>query len=130
MDGQHLKTIGALQLDYYIKAINTVVKKEEVSEIIVFTDDPNHPDIEALRSEFNCVIQSEDWSSDFFGIMNCEFQVISNSTFSWWAAFLSAGLDSKKVWAPDPFWIRSMHDDEDEIVPKGWNRLESIWYEK
>jgi hypothetical protein len=128
MKAQHLNTIGALHLDYYVRAIEQVLQRNDISEIHIFTDDAKHPDVLALKNKYNCRVRSDDWASDFFGILNSQFKIISNSTFSWWAACLSEGLNSNQVWVPDPFWVRQVQQDSDEIVPNGWNRLSPIWY--
>jgi hypothetical protein len=49
--------------------------------------------------------------------------VISNSTFSWWAA--SLGRVDKNIVCPKP-WYRSMKSPED-LIPNDWIKIESSW---
>jgi len=52
--------------------------------------------------------------------------VISNSSFSWWAAYVAS--ENSPVIAPSK-WFRSLPDPED-LIPSNWIRLESYWAEQ
>jgi len=47
--------------------------------------------------------------------------VIANSTFSWWAAYLSRNLNSSVV-SPDP-WFTGIPEPT-YLIPKGWKRIQ------
>jgi len=51
----------------------------------------------------------------------CRHHVISNSTFSWWGAWL--GSDADKVVIAPKTWIRSLAPDAVDICPKDWVRV-------
>jgi len=54
-------------------------------------------------------------------MQQCDHNVIANSTFSWWAAWLNANAE-KIVIAPKQWFAQMEHPDED-ICPKGWERV-------
>ena len=46
--------------------------------------------------------------------------VLANSTFSWWAAYLTRNLEVEVV-APEPWFIG--HPDPDLLIPRDWHRI-------
>jgi hypothetical protein len=52
----------------------------------------------------------------------CDVNVVANSSFSWWGAFLNA---RSEVYAPSRWWGPAMPppDDRQEIVPPAWTKL-------
>lgn len=61
--------------------------------------------------------------ADIEGISCCEHQIISNSTFSWWGAWLNLN-PYKKVIAPK-IWFGpgNRHLDTKDIIPESWIKL-------
>jgi hypothetical protein len=55
---------------------------------------------------------------DMFRILDCDHQIIANSTFSWWAAYLNPNPD-KIVIAPKKWFA----DGEEFETPEGWIRI-------
>ncbi len=116
--------IGMLGLDYYERALQRVRERSPQATLYLFSDD-----IEAVAREFHppgphvfvrCV---QAWHSyDKIRLMAlCDHLVIANSTFSWWAAWLSRSPD-KLVIAPDP-WFANSPNDTTDLVPASWTRL-------
>lgn len=126
LNEEYVNYLGALNFDYYDKAVKAVQREQCIHAIKIYTDEPTHEDVVRLSNRYECQILSSDWISDFFGLMGCEFKIISNSTFSWWAAFLSDGLESDKVYAPSPFWHRELPSGSEEVIPS-WKKLNPLW---
>jgi len=61
----------------------------------------------------------------------CDHQVASNSTFSWWAAWLNA--NSHKMVIVPRKWFADPSADDSDIIPSDWIRYsadESSHYAK
>ena len=75
----------ALQADYYRRALAAL----EWQRVLLVSDDGEHPLVRQLASEYGAeVVSQADWAADFRLLMSCRKLVISDSTFSWWAAWL------------------------------------------
>ena len=62
---------------------------------------------------------------EFNLMQTCDVHIISNSTFSWWAAYLA---DSSTVVAPDTWFGPELsHLDTGVLIPDSWVRLPSRW---
>ncbi|NQV97517.1 MAG: alpha-1,2-fucosyltransferase, partial [Acidimicrobiaceae bacterium] len=85
---EHVGANRALPISYYLNAIEYVVSVRDIRLIVVVSDDP-----EWCRKHFTdsrCVFVNTGNRSieDFSLLQSCDHHVISNSSFSWWAAWL------------------------------------------
>jgi len=62
---------------------------------------------------------------DFYLISLCKHQIISYSTFSWWAAYLNTN-PNKKVVAPQRWFVPRREYDNKEIVPEDWVVIDNL----
>lgn len=98
---------------YYEQAISMI--DDKVKNIYVFSDDMewckknlNHPKLQFLGG---------DMYTDFFSMAKCEHNIISNSSFSWWTAWLNQN-PNKVIIAPRQwFGIAYKHDVKDLYCP-------------
>ncbi|MCB1148695.1 MAG: alpha-1,2-fucosyltransferase [Chlamydiia bacterium] len=69
-------------------------------------------------------IQGNSHWIDFYLISACKHQIISNSTFSWWAAYLND--NPKKIVVAPKKWFAKFRDyDNRDIVPDSWIALDN-----
>lgn len=94
------KTHGVLPVSYYKNSIAEAKKKSEYDEIWFFTDDP-----EWVKANFpfgKIIKHQHDAIYDIFLMAKAQGMIISNSTFSWWAAWLNNG---DQVIAPTRWFV-------------------------
>lgn len=111
---------GICTEDYYKKAVEYINGHLDSPSFIVFSDD-----IEWCRkSMFISNAFFVDWNTnneswqDMFLMSRCKHNIIANSTFSWWGAWLNTNYD-KIVIAPRIWW----NGIKDDVVPESWIRL-------
>ncbi len=112
---------GVCTPDYYIRAIDLIKEKVDKPVFYVFTDDPewvneNFKLENAVYVHHNKGIDS--WQ-DMYLMSECKHNIIANSSFSWWGAWLNAN-PTKIVIAPLKWWKPF---EQDNVVPKEWIRL-------
>lgn len=115
---------GLCQIDYYTRAYEYLKEKiEENFEIFVFSND-----VTWVKENFcfpkmyiiDCN-QGKESYRDMQLMSLCKHNIIANSSFSWWGAWLNNNED-KIVIAPK-VWVNSTKPAFQEIVPEGWIKL-------
>lgn len=111
------KCFPFLKGEFYIKA--TEIFPDDAL-FVIFSDR-----IEWAKEELknlnrpHIFIESETHYHDFYLMSFCKHQILSTSSFGWWAAYLNKNPD-KKVVAPDPWFSPiSMHDSTN-VIPEDW----------
>ncbi len=112
-----------LDLDYFLKGIE-ILKKNISTPFFFFISD----DIKWVKDNFDFkdnsnfkIIESNDPFFDFSLLKIAKHAIISNSTFSWWGAFLNENLN-KKVVAPIK-WLKIDNDNIDDRYDVKWYKL-------
>lgn len=112
--GDYIDLKQELPVSYYKNAVEYIVKKIKNPKFFVFGIDSDMFIKKELKlgHSFKFVGNTntkngEDWK-DFKLMQACKHSIIANSTFSWWAAWLSDS-DDKIVTAPDP-WLHNQND--------------------
>ena len=103
-------------LDYYQEALSKFNDKEYT--FIIFSDD-----IEWCKQNFDDNFIISDGKTDYedMWLMSlCTHNIISNSTFSWWSAWLNKN-DNKKVIAPKKWFGSAISHNTMDLYPKGWD---------
>lgn len=67
-------------------------------------------------------IEGEDHFIDLYLMSFCKHNIIANSSFSWWAAYLNPNPE-KKVVAPKIWFNPAYLSDTDDLLPEGWLKI-------
>jgi hypothetical protein len=115
---------GALSLEYFRKAYFLAFEKSSIESTVIFTDDGDFVNTNLnFISNLIVVSEADDLSApEILDLMRYgEVLIMSNSSLSWWAGFLS-DVDSRLILAPDP-WFRSA--SMPEMYLDDWYRLDA-----
>ena len=113
---------GNLTPEYYNKAIATICDRTIDPHFFIFSDEPEwcKRNIITDRPHTFVDINGQDKAPEDLRLMSaCNHFIIANSSFSWWAAWLS-GYKGKIIIAPKRWYIKR---NEGDIVPKQWLRM-------
>ncbi len=107
---------------YYEKAMS---KFPEDTMFIVSSNNMKYAKecTEGLRE--NIIYLQSDYIEEFYTLVLCKSFIISNSTFGWWAAWLST-YSEKSVIAPNPFFSLPFENEPmmKSIVPDSWTLIQ------
>lgn len=111
---------GACSLEYYRHAVSYIAAKVKHPVFYFFSDDMAWVK-EYLRIPHPVKYVSDGILKDYEEMMlmsYCKHNIIANSSFSWWGAWLNTN-PGKIVIAPRP-WFVSSHMDTSDVIPVEW----------
>ena len=115
---------GVMNKDYYEKAFQLLSSRVKDLKIYYFTDDPDWVN-NTLMPSFNGEILSGSITTshleDFYLMSKCRHNIIANSSFSWWGAWLNDN-PNKIVIAPEK-WFGNGPKDIQDIIPVEWCKI-------
>lgn len=118
---------GICSLDYYKKAVEHI--KERVGEPVffVFSDDIQwaKENLNFGKMRFVDLLDKENLKDqrELTLMSKCQHQIIANSSFSWWGAWLNQNKD-KIVIAPDK-WFNNRKINTKDLIPESWVKIKN-----
>ena len=115
---------GFCGLDYYRRAVDVVRRRVSDPHFFVFSDDPDwaFENLDVGGSvDFVSHNRGPSGVEDLCLMSAARHQIIANSSFSWWAAWLN-GQDGKVVVAPRR-WMNDPSCDTSDVLPEEWTAL-------
>jgi hypothetical protein len=104
-------------IDYYEKSFNLI---GEDYEYLIFSDD-----IEWCKNNFDFIknkhfIEGDADYENLYLMSMCEHNIIANSSFSWWGAWMNMNENKKVISPKNWFGNKNKHLDTQDIYPKNW----------
>ena len=110
-----------LDKSYYERAIKYLSAHVEDMQLFIFSDEPTWVS-QNMHFEFPYhIMDFNKGDCSYFDLelmKNCKHNIIANSTFSWWAAWLNSNLE-KIVVAPRN-WLNNVDIKRMQNVPEEW----------
>ena len=116
---------GTISKEYYQRAEEIISSKTENPHFFIFSDDINwcktnlkfnHPTV-FVGSEY----AGKKWQQYLQLMVMCKHFIIPNSTFAWWAAWLSENKD--KIIIVPKKWVNDSNINTDDLIPSSWIRI-------
>lgn len=108
-----------LGVGYFNRGMDYFYKKGE-RNFVVFGDDPEWNQNNIKKDGCTFHFMNGTTMEDFYMMAGCKAHIISNSTYSWWAAWIADGeVIAPKEW----FGKTNKHLEEHDIIPQRWIKL-------
>lgn len=105
-------------IEYYTKALDII---GEYDYIFIFSDDIQWCK-ENLQFKNMIFMEGFDDIEDMWLMSLCKHNIIANSSFSWWGAWLNNN-PNKKVIAPLNWFGTQANLNTSDIIPEGWIKI-------
>lgn len=115
---------GICTLNYYQSAIEIIQRNVENPFFFVFSNDIEWCKINFKIQNVNFI----DWNSedenyiDMYLMSICKYNIIANSSFGWWAAWLNQNK-GKIVITPSRFFNDCIESDMKTLIPHDWIKV-------
>ena len=106
-------------LQYYQKAIE--LTKDDTEKYIIFSDDIEWCKDVFIGDRFIYIDDEKDYI-ELYMMSLCKNNIISNSSFSWWGAWLNDNID-KKVVSPKKWFGPNIKHNTNDIIPESWIKI-------
>lgn len=115
---------GVCPPSYYKKAVTFFLEKIPEVHFFIFSDDKDW-----VKSEFTfisnfSIVENVPFDYEELHLMSqCKHNIIANSSFSWWAAWLNTN-PSKTIIAPKQWFANEeMQAQTQDLIPDNWIRI-------
>ena len=121
---KYRKRLYVCKLEYYKSAMKYLSERFENLTFYIASDDHEWVKNNFEISKHIKLIESKNALEDLYIMSKCKHNIISNSSFSWWAAWLNSN-ENKRVLAPDIWFNPCAKIDFRDIVPDSWIKIKT-----
>ncbi len=125
------QVLGLTEMSYYVHGVRLLLKSSEsYKRIVIYSDESQQALLEFVKEygKSDIPIVASSFSNDYddLGAMaRSKGIVISNSTFSWWAAWIGFNTVGSLVVAPRP-WLATPSAADKNLVIDKWLVLDRV----
>lgn len=119
------ESFGPCTLTYFNSAIANILNPLPNATFVLFSDDPDwvEENLEIPNNNQRVTISGNNLTDveELLLMKECDHNIISNSSFSWWGAWLNNNSE-KIVYYPTP-WLNDGKIHENDLIPPTWKAL-------
>ena len=104
--------------EYYENAMNYF---PDADVFLIFSDEIGWCK-ENLKNPKFVFIENESDINDLYLMAMCKNNIIANSSYSWWSAWLNTNKN-KKIIAPSPWFGKALNHDTGSLLPDDWTTI-------
>jgi hypothetical protein len=116
-----------ISVDYYKKALEVLDYTPENYNILVFSDNITLAKklLDPLGYDFHYINNNEnDNVLDFIHMSQCDYNIVGNSTYSWWSAYMNNNVSKKVVVSEKEYFGPGyQHFNMTDIFPSNWIKI-------
>lgn len=115
---------GICSMNYYQDAIRRIADQIPNPHFFLFSDDPEWVVNNRIIYDFpTTVVTATNMHLDMYLMSLCKHNIIANSSFSWWGAWLNRN-PKKMVIAPKRWFTKDeLNLQTQDLIPQNWIRL-------
>jgi len=123
------RILGLCNSDYYNKSVEDIAQKLDRPVFFIFSDDPIWTKAN-LQLDYPRVYISHNGPErnyeDLRLMSMCQHNIVANSSFSWWGAWLNSH-EHKNVYVPENWFRRAIMETKD-LIPDSWIKVKNENY--
>lgn len=108
--------------DYYTNAIEYMSKSINNPKFFVFSDDIEGSCAYLPEGHEYIYANTANWQEDMYFMSQAKHNIVANSSFSWWAAWLNNN-SGKIVVAPSRWFTREAKINDKDFIPESWVKI-------
>jgi len=113
---------GTCTKEYYHKAVDMIASRIDHPHLFLFSDEPDWIDENFKTDLPSTRIEGYPGFIDMYLMSHCRHNIIANSSFSWWGAWLNPNPDKIVVAPRKWFAIDEINNKASDLVPSNWIR--------
>ena len=114
---------GLCSLDYYKRCVKSISERIHEPHFFVFSDEPDWVMKNLRTGAPTSFVIGNRAHEDLMLMSKCKHNIIANSSFSWWGAWLNPNKE-KIVLAPGRWFAKPSIDTKD-LLPESWTKVET-----